>query len=288
MEKPMLGYEGEGRDTGLDFVPVVNPNPKRLTQEQIEYYNREGYIRPLQIFDAEQAQQCRAYFDHLLETMRSMKDGRDGNYAINGYHICCEGLWDIATNPIILDYVEDLIGPDIIAWGSHFFCKQPHDPKVVPWHQDASYWPFRPARTVTVWLAIDDTDRENAAMLFLPRTHTLGHLEWKETAKPAVLGQEIQNVERFGTPVFDELRAGEMSLHADMLAHGSTVNASSRRRCGLTIRYCPPWVVSLNPDWQRQAILCRGVDNSGNWTHNPRPLGDSLDPSHKPRSIGAN
>jgi hypothetical protein len=34
--------------------------------------------------------------------------------------------------------VEDLIGRDIICWGTHFFCKLPRDPKKVPWHQDAS------------------------------------------------------------------------------------------------------------------------------------------------------
>ena len=46
--------------------------------------------------------------------------------------------------------VEDIVGPNIIAWGTHFFCKMPNDPKVVPWHQDASYWPLTPSKTVTV------------------------------------------------------------------------------------------------------------------------------------------
>jgi ectoine hydroxylase-related dioxygenase (phytanoyl-CoA dioxygenase family) len=191
-------------------------------------------------------------------------------------------------HPLILDYVEDLIGPDIIAWGSHFFSKQPHDPKHVPWHQDASYWPLTPARTVTVWLAIDDADQENAAMLFLPRTHRQGHLPWKPTDKPAVLGQEIQDAEQYGKPIVDALKAGEMSLHADMLAHGSTPNPSDRRRCGLTVRYCPPSVRALNPGWSKQAILCRGTDPSGHWQHNPRPNGDNLAPDMKPKSIGAN
>ena len=34
----------------------------------------------------------------------------------------------------------------------------PQDVRQVAWHQDASYWPFTPARTVTAWLAIDDAD----------------------------------------------------------------------------------------------------------------------------------
>jgi hypothetical protein len=79
-----------------------------------------------------------------------------------------------------------------------------------------------------------------------------------------------------------------MSLHADMLAHGSTPNTSSRRRCGLTVRFCPPTVRALDPGWRTQAVLCRGEDPTGNWRHNPRPYGDNLAPDKKPKSIGGN
>jgi non-haem Fe2+, alpha-ketoglutarate-dependent halogenase len=276
----------DGRD--LSFKPVINTNPQHLTTTQIEHYNREGYILPIDLFTPAEITRWRAYFDSLLVTMAQLKDGRDGNYAINGYHVCCEGLWDLVTHPKILGYVEDIVGPDIVVWGSHFFCKQPHDTKHVPWHQDASYWPFTPARTVTVWLAIDDVDTENSAMRFIPRTHNIGHIDWKQTQKDAVLQQEIENAERFGEPVSDILRAGQMSLHADMLVHGSEPNKSSRRRCGFTARYSPTSVRSINPDWARQAILCRGVDTDNYWSNLPRPIGDNLSPDKKPKSIGAN
>ena len=277
----------DGRD--LSFVPVVNREPKRLTAEQIERYNIEGFVAPINIFTPDEAERWRAYFDHLLDEMHHLKDGRDGNYAINGYHVCCEGLWDLATHPVILDCVQDIAGPNFVAWGSHFFCKQPRDPKHVPWHQDASYWPFTPARTVTVWLAIDDADEANAAMRFLPGTHTLGHIDWRETDKDAVLHQEVVGAEaRFGPPYTNALKAGQMSLHTDMLVHGSEPNRSDRRRCGLTVRYCPTSVRSLDPAWAVQSILCRGTDPDGYWANVPRPDGDNLAPDKKPKSIGAN
>lgn len=280
------GTDDKRRD--LSFVPSCPDRARHLTRQQVEHYNAQGYVAPLAVFDNVAAGTHRAYFDSLLERMATLQDGRDGNYAINGYHVCCEGLWDLVTHPRILDIVEDIVGPDIVAWGSHFFCKQPGDPKHVPWHQDASYWPLTPARTVTVWLAIDDTDAENAAMQFVPGTHSGGHVAWKHTDKPAVLGQEIPDIGRFGKPVWNPLRAGEMSLHADMLAHGSGPNVSDRRRCGFTIRYCPPEVTSLDLGWMRQAIVCRGSDPTGKWTHNPRPVGDRIEIDKKPRSIGSN
>jgi hypothetical protein len=271
----------------LSFQPVVNASPRVLTADQIDFFNRQGYIRPFRIYDESEADRNREYFDRLLQMLKAQNDGRDA-YAINGYHIRCEGIWDIVTHPRILDYVQDLIGPDIIAWGTHYFCKLPHDPKHVPWHQDASYWPLTPSRTVTVWLAIDDADADNAAMQFIPGTHAVGHLQWRETDKPAVLGQEIVNITQYGQPVMDALKAGEISLHADMLAHGSGPNTSARRRCGLTVRYCPPTVRALNPLWAQQAILCRGNDPTGRWANNPRPAGEDLSPLHKPKSIGGN
>ena len=265
--------EKEERD--LSFQPVVNDAPRRLTRDQIRFYNEFGYVMPLSAYAPAPAVKNRAYFDDLLRKVQQARSDLD-SYSINGFHVHCRGLYDIATNPVILDHVSDLIGPDVVCWGSHFFCKQPHDPRKVAWHQDASYWPFTPARTVTVWLAIDDTDRENAAMMFLPGTHRHGHLKWRQVEKDkAVLNQEIENASQLGQPVHDELKAGQFSLHADMLAHGSEPNGSDRRRCGLTIRYCPPTVKSLNPRWIGGAILCRG-SGGGEWTYNPRPDGENV------------
>lgn len=273
----------EERD--LSFAPTVNPSPLRLTQAQIDFYNTEGYVAPFRAYSPKEADSNRAYFDDLLHKVQTQRPDLDA-YSINGFQVCCQGLYDIVTNPVILDHVQDIIGPDIIAWGSHFFCKQPHDPRKVAWHQDASYWPFTPARTVTVWLAIDDADQENAAMKFLPRTHNRGHLKWREVTGPAVLNQEIEGTDQMGEPVYDVLKAGEFSLHADMLAHGSDPNGSARRRCGLTIRYCPPSVKKLNPAWGMGAILCRGSDPTGEWPNNPRPPGEDVTVMVK--RIGAN
>jgi hypothetical protein len=123
-------------------------------------------------------------------------------------------------------------------------------------------------------------------MMFLPGTHTRGHLKWRQASGPAVLNQEIEDIAQFGEPVFDELKAGEFSLHADMLAHGSEPNHSDRRRCGLTIRYCPPSVRALDRRWARGGVLCRGSDPAGNWAHNPRPAGEEVNVIIQ--TIGAN
>jgi hypothetical protein len=58
-----------------------------------------------------------------------------------------EDLLDLACHPDILDAVEQVMGPDLILWGSLVFSKPAGDGLAIPWHQDGQYWPVRPMRT---------------------------------------------------------------------------------------------------------------------------------------------
>lgn len=253
----------------LRFHPSPVTEPAVLTREQVEQFNREGYLRPFRIFSAEEMAEHRAYFDELLAAV--MAQG-GSSYSISTAHLKYGRVWDLLTHPRIVAHVRDLLGPNVVGWGSHYFCKMPGDGKVVHWHQDSSYWPLSPSKAVTVWLAIDDADVENACMRFIPGSHHYGHLTYRmtEEGEDAVLNQEVLNAEQFGEPVYDELRAGEMSMHSDLLLHGSEANTSARRRCGLTLRYCAA-DVRAGMDWNQKGVLVAGEDPTGHWANNPRP-----------------
>ena len=61
-----------------------------------------------------------------------------------------------------------------------------------------------------------------------------------------MLNQTVPEVEKYGEPVYVELKAGEASLHSDLLLHGSEANTRDRRRCGLTLRYTAGDVTGLH------------------------------------------
>jgi non-haem Fe2+, alpha-ketoglutarate-dependent halogenase len=94
---------------------------------------------------------------------------------------------------------------------------------------------------VTAWLAIDDASIENACMRYIRGSHHLGHLTYtlSDNDEGNVLNQTVAAAETLGEPVNVELNAGEISIHSDLLLHGFEANESSKRRCGLTRRYCP-------------------------------------------------
>lgn len=263
-----------GRD--LRFFPVVNDRPRRLTPEQIAHFNARGFLFPLELFDADETAAQRAYFDRLLAMATAA--GLD-NYAVNGWHDHCRGLYDLVCHPRVLDYVEDIIGPDIICVMTHYFSKNPTDSKAVYWHQDAQFWPLTPSKVVTAWIAIDDVDAGNGAMQLWPGTHLRGVIpfEYVTDEENGVLNEHVHNPERFGSPVPVELRAGQLSLHTDMLLHGSLPNRSGRRRCGLTIRYMPP-DVRRGDEAEPRAIIARGRDPGGYWRAVERPEADAVPP----------
>ncbi|HCO26968.1 MAG: phytanoyl-CoA dioxygenase family protein [Gimesia sp.] len=256
----------------LKFYPSTTTDPQVLTSSQIEQFNQDGYLRSLSVFNEQEVQENRKYFDRLLESV--IAAGGD-SYSISTAHMKYGKVYDLLTHPQIVAYVKDLLGENIIAWGSHFFCKMPHDGKSVAWHQDASYWPLSPSKAVTVWLAIDDADPENANMRFIAGSHHHGHMTYRPSGshEDNVLNQTIENAEQYGTPVDDTLQAGEISIHSDLLLHGSEANQSDRRRCGLTLRYCAA-DVRAGMDWNAKGVIVSGADPSGHWLNPARPEND--------------
>ena len=259
-------------DRDLRFHPATTANLTTLSADQVKAFNRDGFLKRLPVFDSEEIASLRAYFDELLAA--ALASGAD-SYSISTAHLKYGRVYDVLTHPRITGYVTDLLGENVVGWGSHFFCKLPHDGKRVPWHQDASYWPLTPSKTITVWLAIDDADTENACMRFLAGSHHFGHLTYRPShpQEQNVLDQTVENAEQYGTPVDDELCAGEVSIHSDLLLHGSEANESDRRRCGLTLRYCAA-DVRAGMDWNQKGVIIRGGDPSGHWENPPRPDND--------------
>ena len=253
------------------FFPLGVENTQLLTKAQIDQYNDQGYLFPFDIFSAEEITEIRAYFfDDLLP--KAMAAGWN-SYEITNWHKHCRSVYDLVTNSRILDYVQDLLGETLILRHSHFFAKLPGDGKRVSWHQDASYWPLTPSKVVSAWLAIDDTDVENGAMQVIPGSHKNAQVAFEKSSKTEnnVLNQTVHHPEKYGDdPVSLKLKAGQMSLHSDWILHGSEPNMSTRRRCGLAMRFLSSDVRAYN-DWNQHSIVCRGSEPTGHWANHPRP-----------------
>src|SRR5689334_874540 len=104
---------------------------KTLNEEQIAKYREYGYVFPVQAFsDGEIAQ-----FRDLLERLEASQGGSLPARLNKKPHLLLTWLNQLVTHPRILDAVEDILGPDLLCWGSGFFIKNAYDPAKVTWHQ---------------------------------------------------------------------------------------------------------------------------------------------------------
>jgi chlorinating enzyme len=70
-------------------------------------------------------------------------------------------------HPRVLDVLQALIGPDVMAMQSMFFLKFPGG-EGQGYHQDSYYIPTVPDTLCGAWLAVDRADEENGCMWFTP------------------------------------------------------------------------------------------------------------------------
>ena len=66
-------------------------------------------------------------------------------------------------HPRVLDVLEVLQGPDVLALQTMLFIKAPGKPGQ-GWHQDSYYIPTQPDTLIGAWIALDEVDEENGAM----------------------------------------------------------------------------------------------------------------------------
>ncbi len=242
-----------------------------LTDEQIEFYDREGYlVLPHLVNDDDtagvrQAMQQKVdmiadalYADGLIDTIHAdapfeqrlallfdglsdeefLKYGRSWRDRLPGYY-------DLMSNPKIVDAVEGLIGPEIFA--NPVYNVRPKVPKVaagaVPWHQDKSYWPEANANPViTVWIPLVDATEVNGCLHIIPRTHKKRVIEHHAETYSGTGYTEValDYVERKKRDVISlPLDAGGAILFNDRLVHSSTPNRSDHVRWSVDLRYQP-------------------------------------------------
>ena len=189
------------------------------------------------------------------------------------------GWLEFAKLAPILDAVSSLLGDDIALWTSTLFGKPARGGKATAWHQDGQYWPIKPLATCSVWIALDDSDRGNGCLRYIPGSHRARTLWRHDTSE----SDELTLNQVLGSENFDEssardvvLEAGQMSIHDAYLIHGSRPNHSSRRRAGVVYRYMPTtshfdhaYAFALHeklgvPDQSRRPLyLLRGQDRCG-------------------------
>jgi hypothetical protein len=245
--------------------------PRILTIPQIEHFHEFGYCSPVDVMSEDEAHSLKlrinaaeaAYPEELSPTNR------------NNTHLVFKCIDEIAHHPVIIDAVSDLIGPDILLYGSVLFFKEPKSVGFVSWHQDGTYMGIEPHTFVTPWLALTPSNAEMGCVKVIPGSHKLGILSHQDTfGEDNILtrGQTIEDIDE-SSAVNLVLRPGQISLHHARTVHGSMPNRGKQRRLGVALQ------CYMRPDC-RQVIgenlaqVVRGCANLSSYSILNRPIED--------------
>ena len=217
----------------------------RLTDEQVEFYEENGYLAGVRVFDGEQVEALRAELDELMGPGHSARElwyefhaneSADSSrvlfHALGAWRIA-PGFHDALWNPRFTVPASQLLGGAVRFWHDQLFCKPARHGGVVAWHQDYSYWTrTTPLAHLTCWIGLDDSTRENGCVRYVPGSHL-----WPDLPVTGLAGDmnAIQSVltdeqKMKFEPVAIELKAGEASFHHPRTIHGSYANSTPRPR----------------------------------------------------------
>lgn len=237
---------------------VRNALNTQLSEVQRKQYWDDGFIVIPGLFTAEQLapwlERVRALSSGTASASPNMKLVRDVMYAKGvtapptpEHEICKINFFEndptlraYAEAPQLLDYVESLLGPQLLFVNSMVITKPPGVDGRHPMHQDLLYFGFRPGdRVLGTWTALEDVTRENGCLAVIPGSHRLELLEhanpdWEHVNFGFVgVGPEQASAPRQHV----EMKAGDTLLFHSLLLHGSGTNRSQGFRRAISAHY---------------------------------------------------
>ncbi len=216
----------------------------RLTEEQIDFYHREGFLTLPAITTADEVQWLRGIYDRLFENRAGRDRGdqfdlggadEDGKTAVlpqilgpsNYEPELKQGLFRVNA----LSVARQLLGDKADYQGEHAILKPALIGAPTPWHQDEAYWnPDYDYNAMSIWVPLQDATLENGCMQFLPRSHrmevqphhSIGH-------DPRVHGLEADSIDT-SSAVPCPITAGGATIHHNRMFHYAGPNRSTAPR----------------------------------------------------------
>jgi ectoine hydroxylase-related dioxygenase (phytanoyl-CoA dioxygenase family) len=216
----------------------------KLSQQQIDRFNTEGYMSVDKLISGDDAQQLADHYDKFLR--REVSCGDDDRF-LGGKtrQVMNPRKYDElfrANNALKIakEIGRQLLGFEPELQFDMLISKEPGNLNETPWHQDFAYsqMPLRPAGTpirserLQFWVALDDVDESNGCMHFVPRAHTGQLLEHfiaggKETDPGRLLAMTKHPDP--STVVACPLKRGGCTIHTEGTPHYTTGNSTKDR-----------------------------------------------------------
>lgn len=229
---------------------------KYITQEQIDFYNANGYVVIENIITPEEVEMYKTIYDDFLSGRIDVGANRSDLGANLGNSKKVENITQIMWpsefkkellgmpyHHRALAISKELMGDDLEMDFDMLINKAPGTNTVTPWHQDEAYWVNVPdKRATSCWLALDNATKENGCMWFVPGSNLEPVRPHRFAAgEGGALTCDASEAE--GLPV--ELKAGSCTFHHGRTLHYSRGNATDSQRRAFIVNFRPAEMIRI-------------------------------------------
>ncbi len=175
--------------------------------------------------------------------------GRDINFLsnkknwknVNSFHKLhdCDFILNFSKKKKIEQLVKNLLNTKKIKLrASELFAKPKKHGLEVPNHQDNFYWCIKDAKALTMWIALEKTNKENGGVYYYDKSHKLGLLKHIPSYKKGSSQMIKENLNLKKTKKsYPSLNPGDCLIHHSLVVHGSNKNYSNNSRKGVTFQF---------------------------------------------------
>ncbi len=223
----------------------------KLTQQQLEQFDRDGYLFFPSHFTPEEIKKLtdevpRLYAQDRPENIREKgKTSVRTNFAA---HMYSAPFARLARHPRMIGPVEQLFNEKLYMHQFKINGKMAFDGDVWQWHQDYGTWlnddAMPEARAMNVAIFLDEVNEFNGPLMFIPGSHKMGALEaghdTSTTSYPlwTISNDNIRTLVDKGGIVAPKGPAGSMIMFHGCLVHASSPNLSPWNRVAVYLSLC--------------------------------------------------
>ncbi len=159
---------------------------------------------------------------------------------INSFHELaqCKEIKNFAKKKNILETVKLFLNSDPEFRYCELFAKPARIGLPSPDHQDNYYWGVKGSNALTLWIALDNSNKNNGCVHYYDGSHKYGILK-HEASFAKGSSQKISNInflKKFKIS-YPQLQPGDVLVHHSLVVHGSQRNNSKNNRRGWTIQF---------------------------------------------------
>ena len=226
-----------------------------LTQDQINFFNQNGYLRIEKVYSPEEISLMSDEMNEVMQTFANWDSGWRGDWrkdyiedeeeekpllvSIHEIQHYSAAWTHAITKPKLADAIGDLLDSETVeVHHSTLHAKGPGKGAPFPMHQDVPFYPHEDGRYIDALVHIDNADEQSGCIKFLAGSHKLGKLEHitSPDSEPYLPTDKFRLEDAVSVPA----NAGDVVVFNIYTVHGSAINQSGRWRRLVRIGFRDP------------------------------------------------